>query len=91
MRTAAARNGQGFTAFIAEATDAAALAILKGEASSTAALPVPLDVGATMLERMADMAARQEALGDRKPASTLIIGGLADTAWKIEVEAVAVA
>ena len=35
--------------------------------------------------------ARSEALGDRKPASTLIVGGLADPAWKIEIEGVAVA
>ena len=35
--------------------------------------------------------ARSKALGDRKPASTLIVGGLANPAWKIEIEAVAVA
>jgi 2-iminobutanoate/2-iminopropanoate deaminase len=35
--------------------------------------------------------ARSKALGDRKPASTLIVGGLADSAWKIEIEGVAVA
>jgi 2-iminobutanoate/2-iminopropanoate deaminase len=35
--------------------------------------------------------ARSKALGDRKPASTLIVGGLADPAWKIENEGVAVA
>jgi enamine deaminase RidA (YjgF/YER057c/UK114 family) len=49
----------------------------------------------TILPDAADIAGsrigRQEALGDRKPASTLIIGGLANPAWKIEVEAVAVA
>ena len=49
----------------------------------------------TILPDAADIAAsrtgRQEALGDRKPASTLIIGGLANPAWKIEVEAIAVA
>lgn len=49
----------------------------------------------TILPNATDLAAsrvaRQEALGDRKPASTLIIGGLANPAWKIEVEAVAVA
>jgi enamine deaminase RidA (YjgF/YER057c/UK114 family) len=38
----------------------------------------------------ATRAARAEALGDRRPASTLIVGGLANPAWKIEVEAVAV-
>ncbi len=36
-------------------------------------------------------AARQAVLGDRRPASTLIIGGLASPAWKIEVEVIAVA
>lgn len=48
----------------------------------------------TILPDHADLAAsrvgRAEALGDRKPASTLIIGGLANPAWKIEVEAIAV-
>ena len=34
--------------------------------------------------------ARSKALGDRKPASTLIVGGLANPAWKIEIEGVAV-
>lgn len=37
----------------------------------------------------ASRAARAEALGDRRPASTLIVGGLADPAWKIEVEGMA--
>ena len=49
----------------------------------------------TILPNAADIAAsrtgRQESLGDRRPAHTLIIGGLANPAWKIEVEAVAVA
>ena len=35
--------------------------------------------------------ARTAAMGDRKPASTLIIGGLASPAWKIEIEAIACA
>ncbi len=35
--------------------------------------------------------ARAAAMGDRKPASTLIIGGLASPAWKIEIEAIACA
>ena len=35
--------------------------------------------------------ARTKALGDRKPASTLIVGGLANPAWKIEIEGIAVA
>lgn len=39
----------------------------------------------------ATRAARQEILGDRRPASTLIVGGLANPAWKIEIEAIACA
>ena len=35
--------------------------------------------------------ARSEAMGDRKPASTLIVGGLASPAWKIEIEVIACA
>ena len=35
--------------------------------------------------------ARVEAMGDRKPASTLIVGGLASPAWKIEIEVIACA
>jgi enamine deaminase RidA (YjgF/YER057c/UK114 family) len=31
--------------------------------------------------------ARAEALGDLRPASTLILAGLANPAWKIEIEA----
>ncbi len=34
---------------------------------------------------------RGEVLGDRRPGSTLIIGGLANPAWKIEIEAIACA
>ena len=49
----------------------------------------------TILPNAADIAAsrtsRQEALGNHRPAHTLIIGGLANAAWMIEVEAVAVA
>jgi 2-iminobutanoate/2-iminopropanoate deaminase len=49
----------------------------------------------TILPNRGDVAAAREArskvLGDRKPASTLIVGGLANPAWKIEVEGVAVA
>ena len=49
----------------------------------------------TILPNRGDLAAaraaRGKVLGDRKPASTLIVGGLADPAWKIEVEGVAVA
>ncbi len=39
----------------------------------------------------ASRAARGAALGELKPASTLIVGGLANPAWKIEIEAIAVA
>jgi 2-iminobutanoate/2-iminopropanoate deaminase len=34
---------------------------------------------------------RAEVIGDRKPASTLVIGGLVDPLYKIEIEAVACA
>ncbi len=34
---------------------------------------------------------RSEIMGDRRPASTLIVGGLANPAWKLEVEAIACA
>lgn len=33
--------------------------------------------------------ARAEALGECRPASTLIVGGLANPAWKIEIEGIA--
>jgi 2-iminobutanoate/2-iminopropanoate deaminase len=49
----------------------------------------------TILPNHGDIAAarevRSKVLGDRKPASTLIVGGLADPAWKIEIEGIAVA
>lgn len=49
----------------------------------------------TILPNRGDLAAARETrgkvLGDRKPASTLIVGGLASPAWKIEIEGVAVA
>ena len=35
--------------------------------------------------------ARIEELGDRKPASTVIVAGLVNPAWKIEIEAIACA
>lgn len=35
--------------------------------------------------------ARIEAIGIRRPASTVIVAGLADPAWKIEIEAIACA
>ena len=47
---------------------------------------------ATSLDHLpAVRASRAEAMGDRKPASTLIIGGLVSPALKIEVEVIAVA
>jgi len=33
--------------------------------------------------------ARAEALGDRRPASTVLVASLASPAWKIEIEAIA--
>lgn len=39
----------------------------------------------------ASRAARAEVLGDLRPASTVIVAGLADPAWKIEIEGVAYA
>jgi enamine deaminase RidA (YjgF/YER057c/UK114 family) len=49
----------------------------------------------TILPNHGDLAAAREGrasvLGDRRPASTLIVGGLANPAWKIEIEGVAVA
>jgi enamine deaminase RidA (YjgF/YER057c/UK114 family) len=46
----------------------------------------------TSLDHLAaSRVARGEALGDRKPASTLIVGGLVNPAFKIEIEVVAVA
>jgi 2-iminobutanoate/2-iminopropanoate deaminase len=47
----------------------------------------------TILPNHGDLAAAREGrsavLGDRRPASTLIVGGLANPAWKIEGIAVA--
>ncbi len=34
---------------------------------------------------------RAEVMGTRRPASTLIVGGLANPAWKVEIEGIAVA
>ena len=49
----------------------------------------------TIVPSHADVAAvragRAAVLGNHRPASTLIIGGLADPAWKVEVEGIAVA
>ena len=36
-------------------------------------------------------AGRAAVLGSDKPASTLVVGGLSNAAWKVEVEAIAVA
>ncbi len=36
-------------------------------------------------------AGRAAALGAHRPASTLIVGGLSNPAWKVEVEGIAVA
>jgi enamine deaminase RidA (YjgF/YER057c/UK114 family) len=36
-------------------------------------------------------AGRASVLGDHRPASTLIVGGLSNPAWKVEVEGIAVA
>jgi enamine deaminase RidA (YjgF/YER057c/UK114 family) len=36
-------------------------------------------------------AGRADVLGAHRPASTLIVGGLANPDWKVEVEAVAIA
>ena len=47
-------------------------------------VPDPADVAASRI-------VRAEVLGARRPASTLIVAGLADPKWKIEIEAVAVA
>jgi 2-iminobutanoate/2-iminopropanoate deaminase len=46
----------------------------------------------TSLDHLAAVrASRSEAMGERKPASTLIVGGLVSPALKIEVEVIAVA
>ena len=47
-------------------------------------VPNPADVAASR-------AIRAEIMGERRPASTLIVAGLADPKWKIEIEAIAVA
>lgn len=40
---------------------------------------------------MENRAARIEAIGDRKPAMTVIIAGIFDATWLLEIEAIAVA
>jgi len=47
-------------------------------------LPDPADIPASR-------PARVEALGHRRPTSTVVIAGLANPAWKIEIEAIACA
>ena len=42
-------------------------------------------------EILASRPARLAALGDHRPASTVIIGGLVNPAWKIEIEGIAYA
>jgi enamine deaminase RidA (YjgF/YER057c/UK114 family) len=50
----------------------------------TMIIPNAADIPATR-------SARAEALGNRRPSSTLIVAGLADPAWKIEIEGIACA
>ena len=49
----------------------------------------------TIVRNAADIAAvragRAAVLGTHRPASTLIVGGLSNPAWKVEVEGIAVA
>jgi 2-iminobutanoate/2-iminopropanoate deaminase len=49
----------------------------------------------TILPDLANLAElrriRSEAMGDRKPASTLIVAGLASPQWKVEIEVIACA
>ena len=49
----------------------------------------------TIVCNPADIAAvragRASVLGEHRPASTLIVGGLSNAAWKVEVEGIAVA
>ncbi len=47
-------------------------------------IPDPADIPASR-------PARAQALGDRRPASTVLVAGLAHPAWKIEIEAIACA
>ena len=50
----------------------------------TTIVPDPADIPAIRVGRAA-------VLGTHKPASTLVVGGLSNPAWKVEVEAIAVA
>jgi 2-iminobutanoate/2-iminopropanoate deaminase len=51
---------------------------------TTTIVPNPADIASVR-------AGRTAVMGAHRPASTLIIGGLANPAWKVEVEGVAVA
>jgi 2-iminobutanoate/2-iminopropanoate deaminase len=50
----------------------------------TMIIPDPADIAAGRL-------ARADVLGDCRPASTIVVAGLADPAWKIEIEGIAYA
>jgi len=50
----------------------------------TMIIPDPADIPASR-------PARAEALGDRRPASTIVVAGLANPVWKIEIEGIACA
>ena len=51
---------------------------------TTTIVPNPADIASVR-------AGRTAVMGAHRPASTLIIGGLANPAWKVEVEGIAVA
>ena len=60
VTVAAKRNGQTFAEFVADVTRAAALAIVKGEAAVTAAVPARIeDVAASLHEQIVQLAERQ--------------------------------
>ena len=63
IKAAAGKNGQTFADFVVDVTRHAAQAIMKGEPALPAALPAPRleDVAASLVARMADMAAEQRA------------------------------
>ena len=51
---------------------------------TTTIVPNPADIASVR-------AGRTAVMGAHRPASTLIVGGLANPAWKVEVEGIAVA
>jgi 2-iminobutanoate/2-iminopropanoate deaminase len=51
---------------------------------TTTIVPNPADIASVR-------AGRTAVMGAHRPANTLIIGGLANPAWKVEVEGIAVA